>query len=100
MALGAASTDILRLILAEGARMAAAGVAAGALLALAGTRALGSLLFGVSPIESPDARRGRDSPGRAWPLPRAISRPGPLRGPTRCSRFEPSRRVGRRPAEG
>ena len=53
MALGAASTDILRLILAEGARMAAAGVAAGALLAIAGTRALGSLLFGVSPLDLP-----------------------------------------------
>ena len=53
MALGAASSDILRLILAEGARMAAAGVAAGALLALAGSRALGSLLFGVSPIDLP-----------------------------------------------
>jgi putative ABC transport system permease protein len=53
MALGAASTDILRLILAEGARMAAAGVAAGALLAVAGTRALGSLLFGVSPLDLP-----------------------------------------------
>jgi len=53
MALGAASSDILRLILAEGARMAAAGVAAGALLALAGTRALRSLLFGVSPIDLP-----------------------------------------------
>ena len=53
IALGAASADILRLILTEGARMAAAGVAVGALLALAGTRALGSLLFGVSPIDLP-----------------------------------------------
>ena len=53
MALGADSTDILRLILTEGARMAAAGVAAGALLAIASTRALGSLLFGVSPIDLP-----------------------------------------------
>ena len=33
--------------------MAAAGVAAGVLLALAGTRALGSLLFGVSPMDLP-----------------------------------------------
>ena len=53
MALGAASKDILRLVLVEGARMAAAGVAAGVLLALAGTRALGSLLFGVSPMDLP-----------------------------------------------
>jgi putative ABC transport system permease protein len=53
MALGAASSDIMRLILAEGARMAAAGVVAGVILALAGTRALESLLFGVSPIDLP-----------------------------------------------
>jgi predicted permease len=53
MALGAGSGDILRLILTEGARLAAAGVAAGVLLALAGTRALGSLLFGVSPVDLP-----------------------------------------------
>jgi ABC-type antimicrobial peptide transport system permease subunit len=33
--------------------MAAAGVVAGGILALAGTRALGSLLFGVSPIDLP-----------------------------------------------
>jgi ABC-type antimicrobial peptide transport system permease subunit len=51
MALGAASSDIPRLILAEGAGMAAAGVVAGGILAAAG--ALGSLLFGVSPIDLP-----------------------------------------------
>jgi predicted permease len=53
IALGAASGDIVRLVVGEGARMASAGVAAGCLLALAGTRALGSLLFGVSPIDAP-----------------------------------------------
>lgn len=53
MALGAASSDILRLILSEGAGMAAAGVVAGGILAAAGARALGSLLFGVSPIDLP-----------------------------------------------
>jgi ABC-type antimicrobial peptide transport system permease subunit len=53
MALGAASSDILRLILAEGAGMAAAGVVAGGILAAAGARALGSLLFGVGPIDLP-----------------------------------------------
>jgi predicted permease len=53
IALGARSSDILRLVLAEGARMATAGVVAGAILALAGTRALASLLFGVSPTDAP-----------------------------------------------
>ena len=53
MALGAASSDIVRLVLGEGVRMAAAGVAVGGMLALAGTRALGSLLFGVGPMDLP-----------------------------------------------
>jgi putative ABC transport system permease protein len=53
IALGAARGDIVRLVVGEGARMASAGVAAGCLLALAGTRALGSLLFGISPIDAP-----------------------------------------------
>ena len=41
------------MILAEGARLAVAGVAAGAVLALVSARALGSLLFGVSPADVP-----------------------------------------------
>jgi putative ABC transport system permease protein len=53
IALGAARGDIVRLVIGEGARMTSAGVAAGCVLALAGTRALGSLLFGVSPIDAP-----------------------------------------------
>ncbi len=53
MALGAASADILRLIVGEGVRMAVAGVAAGLLLALVGARALAALLFGVSAVDLP-----------------------------------------------
>ena len=53
IALGAGNCDIVRLVVSQGARMAFAGVAAGCLLALAGTRALGSLLFGVSPVDAP-----------------------------------------------
>jgi predicted permease len=53
VALGAASPDIVRLVVGEGARMAATGVAVGALMALLCTRALGSLLFGVSPLDIP-----------------------------------------------
>jgi putative ABC transport system permease protein len=51
VALGAASADIVRLVLGQGARIAAWGVAAGILLAALGTRALGSLLFGVAPLD-------------------------------------------------
>ena len=53
MALGAASADILRLIVGDGMRMALAGVGAGLLLALVGARALAALLFGVSAIDLP-----------------------------------------------
>ncbi len=48
MAIGARRTDVPRLVLGEGARMAAAGVAIGIAVSLAITRLLESLLFDVS----------------------------------------------------
>jgi putative ABC transport system permease protein len=48
MALGARRGDILRLVAADGAKLAAVGVAAGVALALALTRLMSGLLFGVS----------------------------------------------------
>src|SRR5262245_58496730 len=50
MALGATSGNILRLVVGGGLSLVACGVAAGIVLTLAVTRALESLLFGVSPI--------------------------------------------------
>jgi putative ABC transport system permease protein len=47
VALGAQSGDVLRLILGEGARLAAIGVAAGIAASLAVTRLMSSLLFGI-----------------------------------------------------
>ena len=47
MALGAQRGDVLRLVLGQGARLAAAGVAAGIAASFAVTRLLSSLLFGV-----------------------------------------------------
>jgi predicted permease len=49
MALGAEPKDVLRLVLADGARMAIAGVIAGAAAALALTRLMAKQLFGVTP---------------------------------------------------
>jgi putative ABC transport system permease protein len=47
MALGASSGQVLRLVLAQGARLAAVGVVAGIAVALSLSRVLSSLLYGV-----------------------------------------------------
>jgi putative ABC transport system permease protein len=51
MAVGAQRANILRMVLVQGLRMATAGVLLGLVLAAAFTRALGSLLFQVKPID-------------------------------------------------
>lgn len=50
-ALGAAPAAVVRMILAEGVRLAAVGVTAGLILAALGTRALRSFLVGVEPAD-------------------------------------------------
>lgn len=49
MALGARATQVRAMVVGQGARVVAVGVAVGVLVALAGTHVLGSLLFGVHP---------------------------------------------------
>jgi predicted permease len=51
LALGAEPRDILRLVLLQGFKLAAFGIALGLASAIAATRALRSLLFGVSPTD-------------------------------------------------
>ncbi len=51
MALGARRADVLRLVLADGARMMLVGIAIGVLAALGLTRWMASLLFGVTPTD-------------------------------------------------
>ena len=48
MALGAQRSDVVRLVLGEGARMAALGVVIGVGASLAITRLMSTLLFGLS----------------------------------------------------
>jgi ABC-type antimicrobial peptide transport system permease subunit len=51
MALGARRADVLRLFLSESARFAGAGLAAGIVLAIAATRLMRTMLFGVGPTD-------------------------------------------------
>ena len=52
MALGAEAGRVQRMVVAEGARVVVLGVALGALAALASTRVLGTLLFGVEAVDA------------------------------------------------
>ncbi|HEY6253508.1 MAG TPA: FtsX-like permease family protein, partial [Candidatus Angelobacter sp.] len=51
MALGAQRSDVLRIILGDGARMTLTGVAIGVVAALGLTRLMSSVLFGVNPTD-------------------------------------------------
>jgi putative ABC transport system permease protein len=51
-ALGATTGDVLRLVVGDGARMMAAGAAAGLVLSFAAGRVLANLLFGVEPLDA------------------------------------------------
>ena len=52
MALGARSTDVLRLVTRQSFKLTLIGLACGLLLALGLTRALARLLYGVSPVDA------------------------------------------------
>jgi putative ABC transport system permease protein len=52
MALGAQHSDVLQLILKQGARLAAFGIASGLAAALALTRLMATMLFGVKPTDA------------------------------------------------
>jgi ABC-type antimicrobial peptide transport system permease subunit len=51
MALGAQRLDVLRMVLGDGARMTLVGAAIGLVAALALTRLMASMLFGVKPTD-------------------------------------------------
>ena len=53
MAIGASPSDVLRLVVGEGMRVTSIGIAVGTLAAIAGTRAIQALLFGVTPTDLP-----------------------------------------------
>ncbi len=62
MALGAPRSGVLRMILAQGAKIAAAGIGVGMLASFGLTRLMSNLLFSVSSADPSDLRRGRLSP--------------------------------------
>jgi putative ABC transport system permease protein len=51
MALGASATDVVRMVVGQGMRLAGAGVAAGLVAALLLARLMSSLLFGIRPTD-------------------------------------------------
>jgi len=53
MALGATAAEVRRLVVAQGARVVGLGIVIGMIVAIASTRALGSLLFGVTAVDVP-----------------------------------------------
>jgi predicted permease len=53
MALGATAREVRRMVVTHGARVVGLGIALGVVAALAATRALGSLLYGVAAIDPP-----------------------------------------------
>jgi len=52
MALGATAAEVRRMVVVQGARVVGAGIAIGVAAALASTRALGGLLYGVAPMDA------------------------------------------------
>jgi predicted permease len=53
MALGAPRSNVMRMVLSQGARMIGIGVACGVVIAFIAARALTSLLFGIKPTDAP-----------------------------------------------
>jgi ABC-type antimicrobial peptide transport system permease subunit len=53
MALGAARADVFRLVLGQGVALVSIGIGAGLVGAIAASRALSSLLYGVAPLDIP-----------------------------------------------
>ena len=51
MALGATASAVRRMVVSQGARVVVVGAIIGIVVALASTRVLGSLLFGVKPVD-------------------------------------------------
>ena len=51
MALGARRADVIRMVLADSARLSAAGLVIGGVAAVAAARAIRSMLFGVTPVD-------------------------------------------------
>ena len=94
LALGATSRDVWRLVVGDGPKLAAMGIAAGVALGLTLARALGTWLFGVAPTDPADVRRrGAGAGARGGGGERRARAPRDARGPDgRRSAWSESRR--------
>jgi predicted permease len=98
MALGAQTGDVRRLFLRQGLWLTAAGIAFGIGAALALTRVISSLLFGVSSMD-PLTYTAVRQVSRSWRWWRPTSQPVVLRAPIRSSRSGPARKAACRNPE-
>ena len=101
VALGATRSRILRMVLSDVGRMMIGGLAAGTVLALMASRAVGSLLYGLEPNDPATLMLSAALLAGGRPVVGRMCRPSARPASTRCGRCaKTSRRCFSCPASG